>query len=868
MKNTKAAGNVVKLYPNENFKKSRLIFENDKSFSNYLDWLFSSQTASELELTQTVNLEEVLTASAVDQTGLEKLQALWSSWNELSERLGYLDWPSSAPATPPPLFSEVKKEPSELTKIGYDFAKAMETHFDDLGAMKDSLKTQGIGHLPVISAYRMLEFNKALRDDLGFDILADLEEYVVALDKSLPKQVDIKNNNKNKKPVARDLLVGVVADHWAAIGSMFFSCWKNALIEINASLRTKINEDCESALMMLGKAIYLSNTVGGLIYMFAQDIDVHINNFPISIIWHSDLNQLPENIGAEHSDENNANSVVESEDGDDFEKKLIAGMRLGALRFCELGIDKDSAGRFSVEYSALMMRVLGFDHLSSIDDLDKAVENVLNFSQLLLPTLRADLLQYLTTSGDESFMSNHPGIVQAAFAYQPNFIRDHLSVSDSGEVLEKIFDTLGFSQNPVTYSAFIDAAEMAINSTENDHEYLSVVTNNDDFFYAAQEIFNKFLFDPSFKYTSESVPSRLEKLESLHYHVYSDYVPSTVKPVCPAWAIAMLLLEEDETFKFRDQPRSEMFLNTVEHFIEHGLVTGAANLFLFYLVTESLEIYTRLSGKYGLDSEEHSFKVLAPFGEWDRLNKIFLKIGEYGFDLKAQKISAFVRDFFKDSKHPQLNFAAHEIGKFANQIVDADAPTASANILKIVQEDHKFLEARMLDVMGESWLHLPNQIQQRILKLERNHDFLTGNDVIDGQKSYDWLAPYISLIEAEVKKKVQPLWADPMYGKDLEQSYFSQTQKNNLSNKMSIGQALLVLKGAVLIGNQRILSFMKDAGVDVHFIARELADELLNGPIKVRNAIVHDGAFQPESVERARFIALKCLPKLMTALGA
>jgi hypothetical protein len=61
---------------------------------------------------------------------------------------------------------------------------------------------------------------------------------------------------------------------------------------------------------------------------------------------------------------------------------------------------------------------------------------------------------------------------------------------------------------------------------------------------------------------------------------------------------------------------------------------------------------------------------------------------------------------------------------------------------------------------------------------------------------------------------------------------------------------------------------MKEAGVDVHFIARELADELLNGPIKVRNAIVHDGAFQPESVERARFIALKCLPKLMTALGA
>ena len=71
-------------------------------------------------------------------------------------------------------------------------------------------------------------------------------------------------------------------------------------------------------------------------------------------------------------------------------------------------------------------------------------------------------------------------------------------------------------------------------------------------------------------------------------------------------------------------------------------------------------------------------------------------------------------------------------------------------------------------------------------------------------------------LEAEVKKKVQPLWADPMYGKDLAQSYFSQTQKNNLSSKMSIGQALLVFKGAVLIGNQRILSFMKEAGVDVH----------------------------------------------------
>ena len=833
---------ITQIYPREEFEFEYKTFEEDQTLENYLDLLFEVQNSAELNRVKEIDFKETLFAINNADEGIEKLREIWYALNLYAGKLKYLGWPE---------FEKEKVEPAKASKdtvlgplgeLAYQHGKLLESHFTEQSKARESMRSLGIKYLPTQATYGFLEHISSLKVDLGFDIFGELDEYLSGVDKSLPK-----STRKSIKIVKdRSLLSETIAIQWHYLMELFWGEWKTALPEIQKSTKKNDDDKALDVLRTFGKYIYRSNLLAGFLIIYGVD--------------HGELDRfMDEKFKKEITED------LETQENDVSIEKII-DLEVNQLQ--GYGLNELTSKTFAAFHSYLILYSID---LLQEDSFYEKLDKVLHFSSFLTPNIRSELVSYIGNCGELFTPLDSSGIFHAAFAYKSDLKFKHLTEVDGIRKIEALFESLDLHQYPLSDDDFTSVSDALIYSSIDESASWGWRGHwkAEDLFYTSQKIFNKNIFESIYNY--ETIPDRIKSLESLQHFSFLDYIPNEPKLICPIWALARITADDDSSMYYL-QSRTDMHLNTIDCMLEHGLISGASHLFFFYLVTESVIVVSRLkerkeSARIYPDSPSLQ-GFTAPFGDWKRINAIFLAICQYGFEDKSEKVAGFVSSLFSDSKYDELNLAKIEIDRFTRSQINKPNLASSAQVIQLVTGDNSSLRSRMLELLGkDDWEILKPEIQSRILMLERNHDVMNGDEVIYGESNNTWFPPYVTLLESLLKNKIGKLWEDAAYDRDVSQSYFDTTQKPLPNNKFTLGIGLQVIKGAVKAGNKPIIDFCKKANVDIFGIATEIADPLLKGPIRHRNSAIHGSPVTKGDLEIARTTLLKLLPTFLMALG-
>lgn len=835
---------ITHLYPREEFEGKFKIFEGNPTLENYLNLLFECQNSAELNRINGISIEDTDAFYNINRAneGLDKLREIWDTLNGYSSKFKHLGWPE---------FEKEKNEPDKVTKaitpsplsnFGYQYAELLRAQFTEQSKAKESMRSLGIKYLPTQATYSFLEHIPSLKIDLGFDIFGELDEYLAGVDKSLPKSL--------KKPTKivknRTLLAQVIATQWHYLMELFWDEWKKALPEIQKSIGKEDDDTAIDVLKTFGKYIYRSNLLAGFLIIYGVN--------------HGELDRFIDKKFKKEISEN-----IDAQEKDTSIEKLIDS-EINELK--GYGLNENTSKTFAAFHAYLVM--YSIDVLEE-DSFYEKLDKVLHFSSFLTPSIRSELVSYIGDCGELFTSLDSSGLFHAAFAYRTDLEFKHLTEVDGIRKIEELFECLDLQQHPLSDDVFISASDALIYSSINESASWGWRGHwkAEDLFFTSQQVFNKNLFESIYSY--ENIPDRIKSLESLRHFSFLDFIPNEPKLTCPIWALAKITADDDSSMYYL-QSRTDMYLNTIDCMLRYGLISGASHLFFFYLVTESVIVVNRLkerkeSAQIYPDSPRLQ-GFTAPFGDWNRINAIFLAISQYRFEDKSEKTARFVSSLFSDSKYDELNLAKIEIDRFARSQIYKPGLDSSAQVIQLVTGDNSTLRSRMLELLGkDKWESLKPEIQSRILMLERNHDVMNGDEVIYGENNNTWFPPYVTLLESLFKSKIGELWDNSRYHRDLSQCYIDATQHQLPNNKFTLGIALQVIKGAVKSGNKSILEFCKKENVDIFRITNELSDPLLKGPIRHRNSVMHGSTVTKGDLEIARTLVLNLLPTFLAMLG-
>ena len=835
---------ITQIYPREEFELEYKAYEDDPTLDNYLDLLLEVQNPAELIRTKEISLQDTVEFYRINQVneGLDRLKEIWDTLNTYSRKLKHLGWPEFEKEKVEPAKASKGIELGPLGELAYQHGELLREQFAEQSKARESMKSLGIKYLPTQATYSFLEHIPSLKVDLGFDIFGELDEYLAGVDKSLPK-----STRKSIKIVKdRSLLLETIATQWHYLMELFWWEWKKALPEIQKSIRKNDDDKAVDVLRTFGKYIYWSNLLAGFLIIYGVN--------------HGELDRF--------MDEKFKKDIAEDLDTQENDVSIEKIIDLEVNQLQGYGLNELTSKTFAAFHYYLVMYSINFlEEDSFYEKLDK----VLHFSSFLTPNIRSELVSYIGNCGELFTPLDSSGIFHAAFAYRSDLEFKHLTEVDGIRKIEALFENLDLHQYPLSDDDFTSASDALIYSSDNESASWGWRGHwkAEDLFYTSQQIFNKNLFESIYSY--ETIPDRLKSLESLQHFSFLDYIPNEPKLTCPIWALARITAEDDSSMYYL-QSRTDMHLNTIDCMLEHGLISGASHLFFFYLITESVIVVSRLkerkeSARIYPDSPSLQ-GFTAPFGEWKRINTIFLAISQYGFEDKSEKVAGFVSSLFADSKYDELNLAKIEIDRFTRSQINKPRLDSSAQVIQLVTGDNSSLRSRMLELLGkDDWEILKPEIQSRILMLERNHDVMNGDEVIYGESNNTWFPPYVTLLESLLKNKIGKLWEDALFDRDVSQSYIDATQNPLPNNKFTLGIALQVIKGAVKTGNKSIIEFSKANNVDIFRIASEIAEPLLKGPIRHRNSAIHGVPVSKDELELARTTLLKLLPAFLVALG-
>jgi hypothetical protein len=835
---------ITQIYPREEFEHKYKAYEDDRTLDNYLDLLLDVQNSAELIRTKEISLLDTVEFYGINQAneGLDRLKEIWDTLNTYSSKFKHLGWPE---------FEKEKVEPAKASKaivlgplgeLADQYGKLLGKHFAEQSNTRESMRSHGIKYLPTQVTYSFLEYIPSLKVDLGFDIFGELDEYLAGVDKSLPK-----STRKFIKIVKdRSLLSETIATQWHYLMELFSEEWKKSLPEIQKSTGKNDEDKALDVLRTFGRYIYRSNLLAGFLIIYGVD--------------HGELDRF--------MDEKFKKEIVESINTHENDVSIEEIIDLELNKLQSYGLNELTSKTFAAFHSYLIMYSIDFyEEDSFYEKLDK----VLHFSSFLTPNIRSELVSYIGKCGELFTPLDSSGIFHAAFAYRSDLKFKNLSEEDGIRKIEALFENLDLHQYPLSDDEFTSASDALINSSNNESALRGWRGHwkAEDLFYTSQQIFNKNLFKSIYSY--ETIPESIESLESLQHFCFLDYIPNEPQLTCPIWALARIMADDDLSMYYL-QSRTDMYLNTIDCMLEHGLISGASHLFFFYLVTESVIVISRLKERKEsarINPDSPSLQGLtAPFGDWKRINAIFLAISQYGFEDKSAKVAGFVSSLFADSKYDEFNLAKIEIDRFARSQINKPSLDSSVQVIQLVTGDKSPLRSRMLELLGkDDWETLKPEIQSRILMLERNHDVMNGDEVIYGESNNTWFPPYVTLLEGLLRSKIGKLWEDALFDRDVSQSYMDVTQNPLPNNKFTLGIALQVIKGAVKTGNKSIIEFSKANNVDIFRIATEIADPLLKGPIRHRNSAIHGSVVTKGDLEIARTTLLKLLPTFLVALG-
>ncbi len=834
---------VTQIYPREEFEQKYKAFEEDSTLENYLDLLIESQNSSELNRVNEIKLKDTVDFFRIDHAneGLDRLREIWDTLSLYSSKFKHLGWPKIEEKKASPVKSSDKIASSNLSELANKYGELLRQHLNEQSRVQESVRSLGINYLPTQATYGFLENIPALKKDLGFDVFGELEEYLASVDKSLPHS--IKQSTKLVKD--RSLILETIAKQWHYLMNLFWDEWKKSLPEIQEQIFNENDEKKHQALRTLGKYIYRSNLFSGFLIIYGVD--------------HGDLDRF--------IDEKFKQEITEDPDSQEDDLSLEDSINSEINKLKSYGLNESTSKMLAVYYCYLVMYSID---LSKDESLYEKLDKVLHFSSLLTPNIRTELTSYIGNCQELFTPIDSSGIFHAAFAYRSEIKFKNLTEPDGIRKIEDLFDSLNLHQQPLADDDFISASDALIFSSEDESASWGWRGHwkSEDLFYASQQIFNSNLFNPIYDYST--IPSKIKSLHSLRHFAFLNYIPNEPKLTCPIWALAKV--SDDDYSMFYLQSRTDMHLNAIDCMLEHGLISGASHLFFFYLVTESVITISRIKErKESSDIRPNSPSLqgfTAPFGDWNRINTIFLKISQYGFKDKSERVAGFISSIFADSTYDELLLAKIEIDRFSRSQIDKPKLDSSAQVIQLVTGDNSSLRSRIVELLGkDNWDILSIELQSKILMLERNHDVMNGDEVIYGQNNSAWFPPYVTLMESILKRKIGKLWDDPLYDKAISESYMDVTQKPLPNNKFTLGIALQVIKGAVKNGNKSILEFCKGNNVDIFRISSEIADPLLKGPIRQRNNVVHGSEVIKSDLEAARMSLLKSLPLFLMALG-
>ena len=835
--------NIIQIYPREEFERKYKGYEDDLTLDNYLDLLLEVQNSAELIRIKEISLQDTVEFYGINRAneGIDRLKEIWDTLNTYSSKFKHLGWPEFEKEKVEPAKASKDKVLGPLGELAYQHGKLLDKHFVEQSKARENMKSLGIKYLPTQATYVFLEHIPSLKVDLGFDIFGELDEYLAGVDKSLPK-----STKKLIKIVKdRSLLSETIATQWHYLMELFWEEWKKSLPEIQKSTGKNDEDKALDVLRIFGRYIYRSNLLAGFLIIYGVD--------------HGELDRF--------MDEKFKKEIVESIDTQENDISIEEIINLEVNKLQGYGLNELTSKTFAAFHGYLIMYSLDFyEEDSFYEKLDK----VLHFSSFLTPNIRSELASYIGNCRELFTPLYSSGIFHAAFAYRSDLEFKNLTEEDGIRKIEALFENLDLHQYPLSDDDFISASDALIHSSNNESFWgWRGHWKAEDLFYTSQQIFNKYLFKSIYSY--DTIPDRIESLESLQYFSFLNYIPSEPKLTCPIWALARITADDDSSMYYL-QSRTDMYLNTIDCMLEHGLISGASHLFFFYLVTESVIVVSRLKERkestriYPDSPSLQGFT--APFGDWKRINTIFLAISQYGFEDKSEKVAGFISSLFADSKYDELNLAKIEIDRFARSQINKPNLDSSAQVIQLVTGDKAPLRSRMLELLGkDDWEILKPEIQSRILMLERNHDVMNGDEVIYGESNNTWFPPYVTLLESLLRSKIGKLWQDALFDKDVSQSYMYATQNPLPNNKFTLGIALQVIKGALKTGNKSIIEFSKANNVDIFRIATEIADPLLKGPIRHRNNVIHGSVVTKDDLEIARTTLLKLLPTFLVALG-
>lgn len=831
----------IKLFPRKEFEE-RVASIAAGTVSEYVNLLLDVKNKTELDLlSDSVDFGELIDNSLASKgSAIEKLDGVWDLWCDVTSNYPFIRFP---------VLALVKAEqPESIAKLDGPVSKAIKDLVEAINTTRENqskVRDFGYKYLPTWpTVFFVSEIPKIVKE-LGYDPFDDLEKYAESVEQILPKTPS-NIPYINPSAVIKDQLfeTGMV------VASKFAFFWNESNQELVKKYKAEEHPHGSRGVASFGRLLVIANLLTQ-IQMLDESLLFRHQKKILDILCSIKIGKITE------TDVDEAEDVDEKE-GQESEQILAAIVK--ALNDYEaIGATEGVAKNLGLCHMLLMLRIM----FVSSKTYDEMMEGTSIYTQLcsLSPMLTWGLKQALAESvvdegyEDDDLVGEEMQII--AFAHQ----RFAKTENEHVNCLCKMFDKLNFRRGGISKITFLELANLYLFTNSIDQEELDANRCTREFMAASQDLIGWF-------YTTTdnyAIPHSIQSLSALrnfgnfgHIKLGKHYDPN------PIWAFSKVLLDEDDFIDEKREFFANQLITVTEILLNKGMVAGASTVFNFLMVAESIRMV--VDANY-VDQEKIEIRYLEPFGDWSSFKNVATRLLTTGKKEVTEKAIKFAIEYLKTSGFGNFGLALSELGAYVSFVSDDSETNKAAEVIKLVQGKSNSIRERLIGLMGEEdWNLLPSKIRGQVIQCEQVYDQSMGDQVLSGEPNYAWLAWYNTMVERMFKLKMAEMWSTPSLSRDVDASYSAAVRKAIPAPKFGLGSALYVCNGAAESGNRGVLNFLKDKGVDPHYVSANLSKELLKA-IRIRNKGTHAEDVSYEEASEARRIFLTRLPDIVRSLG-
>lgn len=832
----------IKLFPRKEFEE-QVASVGCGTVSEYVNLLLDVKNKTELDLlSKSVDLGELIDNSLEGKgSTIEKLDCVWDLWCDLTSNYPFIRFPVVEP---------IKVEQQEsIPKLDEPVSKALKDLVDAINTTRENqskVRDFGYKYLPTWPTVFFVNEIPKIVKELGYDPFDDLEKYAESVEQILPKTPS-NIPYINPSAVIKDQLfeTGMV------IASKFAFFWNESIQDLVKKYKAEDQPNGSRGVASFGRLLVIANLLTQ-IQLLDESLLARHHEKILGLLSSIKIAKISESDGDDAEDDG-------EKEGQESEQMLAAIVK--AINDYEaIGATKGVAKNLGLCQMLLMLRIM----FASSKNYDELMDGTSIYTQLctLSPLLTWGLKQALAESlvdegyEDEDLVGDEMQIL--AFAHQ-QFAK---SENEHVNCLCKMFDKLNFRRGGISKTTFLELANLYLFTNSIEQEDLDANLCTREFMAASQDLISWF-YATTDDYAS---PYLIQSLSALRN--FGNFGPISLGKHYdpnPIWALSKVLLDEDDFIDEKREFFANQLITVTEILLNRGMVAGASTVFNFLMVAESIRMV--VDANYA-DKEKVEIRYLEPFGDWRSFKNVTTKLLTTGRKDVTEKAIKFAIEYLKASRVISFGLALSELGAYVSFVPDTSETNKAAEVIKLVQGKSNSIRERLIGLMGEDdWNHLPSKIRGQVIQCEQVYDQSMGDQVLSGEPNYAWLAWYNTMVERMFKLKMAEMWTTPSLIKDVDASYSAAVRKAiPAPTKFGLGSALYVCNGAAESGNRGVLSFLKDKGVDTHYVAANLSKELFKA-IRIRNKGTHAEDVSYEEASEARRIYLTRLPDVVRSLG-